>query len=57
MDNPDYIEVQIGLIQDELKKDIPNTFNLRQSARRINEWIDEINLAMERRKAKMGKVI
>lgn len=52
MDNPDYIEEQMGHINKELSRDSPDTISMRKSTRRMNEWFDEIDLANERARDK-----
>lgn len=42
-DNPDYIEWNIEAIQKELELQNPDTAYLRQKAKNILLWIDEIN--------------
>lgn len=47
-DNPDYIELQISAIEEELKSNRPDTKYLRSRVRNIEEWLGEIDLAERR---------
>lgn len=59
MDNPDYIELQISAIEQELESNRPDTKYLRSKVRNIEEWLGEIDLAEKRaiERKKMKKVM
>ena len=54
MDNPDYIEENIALIQEELKQQLVDTDKLRKYISNIEEWTHEIDLAY--RRTKLGDI-
>lgn len=59
MDNPDYIELQISAIEQELESNRPDTKYLRSKVRCIEEWLGEIDLAERRaiERKRMKKVM
>lgn len=51
-DNPEFIEHSISDIELQLIRDRPDTHLLRESARHISQWADEIDLAQRRARIK-----